>query len=82
MVWINEVSESGSFANDPTVYECDEDAIADALEKWGDTHERVGSDRRYASLYIFDRWVYDAVDEYPDRVARFNSDGDVVIGPC
>ena len=54
-----------------------------ALERWQDSHERVGSDEKDASLLVWKKAHHDDVtDMYPDFILRPGPRGGVIFETC
>lgn len=82
MWYFQEASESGSFncsLTEPEWFEArNKDRVESHLDGWGDDHDRVGADRRDASLLVFKGQKGD----YPDFVVKFGPRGGIVWERC
>ena len=69
MYTYQEVSESGSFSNPEGTdvgHARNKRDLRRALERWQDSHDRVGSDEQLASLIVWRGELDDVTDVYPD----------------
>jgi hypothetical protein len=68
-----ETSESGSFSqpwgNDVS-HASSIKELRHALERWQDSHNRVGSDERDASLVVWKGTLEDVTDVYPEFILK------------
>jgi hypothetical protein len=79
------ISESGSFSSPEGAdvgHARNKRDLRRALERWQDSHDRVGSDEQLASLIVWKGELDDVTDVYPDFEVKPGPRGGVRFEPC